>query len=114
MNPKMRKVFLFSRLLYFVILEDSVRKNLVDKRDEKEYQGDHLCGSPFLSSASSSEFGIVVTTCRPRAVGHFIVNLRPGSKRTLTLQYRRNRMTRKRKGVTRRRFLEQVGLAGGS
>src|SRR5260221_8152312 len=27
---------------------------------------------------------------------------------------RRNQMTRKKKGVTRRRFLEQVGLAGGS
>jgi len=47
MNPKMREVFLFSRLLYFVILEDSVRKNLVDKQDEKEYQRDHLFGSPF-------------------------------------------------------------------
>src|SRR5258708_4774449 len=38
----------------------------------------------------------------------------PGGQQHSHDHDRRNQMTRKKKGVTRRRFLEQVGLAGGS
>src|SRR5712675_2209857 len=75
----------------------------------------HISRVVFSSSAYSLEVNDCFSACRSKAPpAAFTGDLRRRANSDLTPHYRRNRMSKKKQGVTRRRFLEQVGLAGGS